>query len=298
VNCVELHLSQTLYDGLRPNEVMRCLSQSKEALKELRLRVTGKVDARTLGKVISSAGSQLGTGLELLGITGWEGETKELYAQLTPSLSLFRMLKAVDLASENNAYEGSEQPNVNLTDDTESSTPTMLSKFSLISNALTPSVNSSVSSLLSDTSSPRSSIASSLDLDLEDVGFSFDFPLPPTTAQPPLCADTDDMESCSRTVRRIISPYSVAHALADLDAELNSPAAAEVRRKRAASERERKEKEAQMESSLVLQWLQRCPTLRRITWSSGEWWTKPPPRSRDPVAVTPREGALKGDSAW
>ncbi len=76
VSSVELHLSQTLYDGLRPNEVMRCLFQSRESLKELRLRVTGKVDARTLGKVISSAGSQLGTDIKLLGITGWEGETK------------------------------------------------------------------------------------------------------------------------------------------------------------------------------------------------------------------------------
>ncbi len=58
--------------GLRPNEVMRCLFQSRESLKELRLRVTGKVDARTLGKVISSAGSQLGTDIKLLGITGWK----------------------------------------------------------------------------------------------------------------------------------------------------------------------------------------------------------------------------------
>ncbi|KLO09677.1 hypothetical protein SCHPADRAFT_1000104 [Schizopora paradoxa] len=297
VSCVELYVSQTLYDGLRPNEVMRCLIQSTAPLKELRVRVTGKVDARTLGKVISSAGAQLGSGIEILGVTGWEGETKELYAQVSPSLSLFKTLRTVDLSSKNNdteAESGADQPNtiVSIADGADGATPTMLTKFSLISNALTPSANSSVSSLLSDSSSPRSSIASSLDLDLDDL--NFDFPLPPTTATPPLCADADDIvSSCSRTMVRRISPYSVAHALADLDAELNSPAAAEERRKRAESEREEKEKERELENSFAAQWLPRCATLRCVKWASGRVWMGPTPSSTNVVEASAGETTAK-----
>ena len=93
-------------------------------------------------------------------------------------------------------------------------------------------------------------------------------------------------------VRRI-SPYSVAHALADLDAELNSPAAAEERRKRAESEREEKEKEKVLENSLAAQWLQRCATLRCVKWASGRVWIGPPSSSTNAVQVSAGETATK-----
>ncbi|KAI0791308.1 hypothetical protein C8Q75DRAFT_757651 [Abortiporus biennis] len=95
---VSLHVHSTLYDGLRPSAIMKALARSSSFVKKLSIIVSSKhrVDARTLERVLMSAGAELGKCLEVLEVE-WILEDEILYKQILAVLPRFQALRTLHL---------------------------------------------------------------------------------------------------------------------------------------------------------------------------------------------------------
>ncbi|KAH9840614.1 uncharacterized protein C8Q71DRAFT_415982 [Rhodofomes roseus] len=94
---VKLHVHTTLYDGLKPSAIMGALTRSRTSMTRLVVSVSlTQVDARTLERVFMSAGSALGSQLEVLAVE-WALDDEVLYKQLSAVLPRFRTLHTVRL---------------------------------------------------------------------------------------------------------------------------------------------------------------------------------------------------------
>ncbi|KZT03043.1 uncharacterized protein LAESUDRAFT_684392 [Laetiporus sulphureus 93-53] len=92
-----LHVQTTLYDGLKPSAVLSALTRSSASLTHLTIKATSvHVDARTLERVLMSAGTELGSQLRVLEIE-WVLEDEVLYKQLLSALPRFRVLHSLRL---------------------------------------------------------------------------------------------------------------------------------------------------------------------------------------------------------
>ncbi|KAI5117455.1 hypothetical protein M0805_005832 [Coniferiporia weirii] len=125
LRAVDIELTTSLYEGLRPIEIAQSLAdagikttRNKQAdvnwraarqarragfgkgttLRELRIRCTAKVDGRTIGRVLNAVGTEVGASLEVLAI-GWSGPENGLHEQLTLSLVRFQALQRLELFS-------------------------------------------------------------------------------------------------------------------------------------------------------------------------------------------------------
>ncbi|KAI0641724.1 hypothetical protein C8Q79DRAFT_919054 [Trametes meyenii] len=94
---VKLPIQYTLYDGLRPSAVMSALATARATLKTLTIRpVSTKIDARTLERVVMSAGAELGDFVETLEVH-WVMDDEGLYKLIVSILGRFRALHTLRL---------------------------------------------------------------------------------------------------------------------------------------------------------------------------------------------------------
>ncbi|CCM00305.1 uncharacterized protein FIBRA_02335 [Fibroporia radiculosa] len=92
VESVVLHIHTTLYDGLKPSGIMQPLTRSTAGLKSLTIvPASTQVDARTLERVLMSAGAVLGNQLESLEVH-WLLEDEVLYKHMLGVIARFQML--------------------------------------------------------------------------------------------------------------------------------------------------------------------------------------------------------------
>ncbi|PCH34621.1 hypothetical protein WOLCODRAFT_27331 [Wolfiporia cocos MD-104 SS10] len=97
VKSAVLHVHNTLYDGLKPSALMTALTRSASVLTHLVVEASATaVDARTLERVLMSAGAALGSQLEVLGVL-WALPDEILYKQLLAVLPRFRTLHTLRL---------------------------------------------------------------------------------------------------------------------------------------------------------------------------------------------------------
>ncbi|KAI0665494.1 hypothetical protein C8Q78DRAFT_1115205 [Trametes maxima] len=93
----KLPIQYTLYDGLRPSAVMSALATARTTLKTLTIRpVSTKIDARTLERVVMSAGAELGDFIETLEVH-WVMDDEGLYKLIVSVLGRFRALHTLRL---------------------------------------------------------------------------------------------------------------------------------------------------------------------------------------------------------
>ncbi|KAH8105365.1 hypothetical protein BXZ70DRAFT_983919 [Cristinia sonorae] len=98
IRSLSLTIHTTLYDGLRPSALMASVQQSKTPITSLSVIASGqkKVDARSLERVLMSAGAELGQTLQSLEIE-WILEDELLYKQIHTVLPRFTALRSLRL---------------------------------------------------------------------------------------------------------------------------------------------------------------------------------------------------------
>ncbi|TCD71073.1 hypothetical protein EIP91_000165 [Steccherinum ochraceum] len=98
VQTLSITIHTTLYDGLRPSALMASVKRSTSLVTSLSIIASGqkKVDARTLERVLMSAGAELGDCLQTLEIE-WILEDELLYKQVVAALPRFAALRTLRL---------------------------------------------------------------------------------------------------------------------------------------------------------------------------------------------------------
>ncbi|KAH9931737.1 hypothetical protein B0H21DRAFT_781032 [Amylocystis lapponica] len=97
IESIVLNVNTTLYDGLRPSAVMSALTRASVGLQQLSIKsASPKIDARTLERVLMSAGAELGNDLQSLDVH-WVLEDEMLYKQILAVLPRFRALRTLRL---------------------------------------------------------------------------------------------------------------------------------------------------------------------------------------------------------
>ncbi|KAI8976371.1 hypothetical protein BD414DRAFT_423188 [Trametes punicea] len=97
LECVKLPIQTTLYDGLRPSAIMSALAAARGTLRTLTIKpVSTKIDARTLERVVMSAGAELGDFIETLEMH-WVMDDESLYKLAVSVLGRFRALHTLRL---------------------------------------------------------------------------------------------------------------------------------------------------------------------------------------------------------
>jgi len=93
---VVLHVQRTLYDGLKPSAMMASLAKSLVPITRLSIASSPKVDARTLERLLMSAGADIGSSVRTLEVD-WMLDDDILYKNLVSVISRFTDLETLHL---------------------------------------------------------------------------------------------------------------------------------------------------------------------------------------------------------
>jgi len=93
---VVLHVHKTLYDGLKPSAMMASLAKSLVPVTRLSIASSPKVDARTLERLLMSAGADIGSSVRTLEVD-WMLDDDILYKNLVSVISRFTELETLHL---------------------------------------------------------------------------------------------------------------------------------------------------------------------------------------------------------
>lgn len=97
VSDVVLHVDKTLYDGLRPSQLMGFIAKSTASIERLSIRPSpsATIDARTMERLLMSAGAKFGPSVLHLEI-GWATDDETLYQHMLSIIPRFSNLQTLN----------------------------------------------------------------------------------------------------------------------------------------------------------------------------------------------------------
>lgn len=97
VSEVTVHVDKTLYDGLKPSQLMDSIANSSAPIEKLSIRSSPSpvVDARTMERLLMSAGAKFGPSVLHLEI-GWATEDETLYQRMLSIIPRFSSLRTLN----------------------------------------------------------------------------------------------------------------------------------------------------------------------------------------------------------
>ncbi|KAF9650212.1 hypothetical protein BDM02DRAFT_3112452 [Thelephora ganbajun] len=97
VSEVVLHVNETLYDGLKPSRLMGSIAKSTASIERLSIRLSPsvKIDARTMERLLLSAGAEFGPSVLYLEVS-WATDDESLYRHMLSIIPRFSNLQTLN----------------------------------------------------------------------------------------------------------------------------------------------------------------------------------------------------------